>query len=84
MIKKEKRYLEEPSQVLTFHHDRTKELWCGRYPERLRGRTYRFPTAEIQQCSIRQIRNFTKFVSYKDIKRLMSDLKRVCEQISVN
>lgn len=36
-----------------------------------------FPETEIQQCIIHQIRNTTKFVSYKDIKPLMSDLKRV-------
>jgi len=36
-----------------------------------------FPQTEIQQCIIHQIRNTTKFVSYKDIKALMADLKRV-------
>jgi transposase-like protein len=36
-----------------------------------------FPKTEIQQCIIHQIRNSTKFVSYKDIKALMADLKRV-------
>lgn len=36
-----------------------------------------FPKTEIQQCIIHQIRNTTKFVSYKDIKILMADLKRV-------
>ncbi len=36
-----------------------------------------FPETEIQQCIIHQIRNTTKFVSYKDIKPLMSDLNRV-------
>lgn len=36
-----------------------------------------YPKAEIQQCIIHQIRNTTKFVSYKDIKELMKDLKQV-------
>ena len=36
-----------------------------------------FPDTEIQQCIIHQIRNTTKFVSYKGIKPLMADLKRV-------
>jgi len=36
-----------------------------------------YPQTEIQQCIIHQIRNSTKFVSYKDIKKLMADLKRV-------
>lgn len=36
-----------------------------------------FPKTEVQQCVIHQIRNSTKFVSYKDIKTLMADLKTV-------
>ena len=36
-----------------------------------------FPKTEIQQCVIHQIRNSTKFVSYKDIKALIADLKKV-------
>lgn len=36
-----------------------------------------YPKTEIQQCIIHQIRNSTKYVSYKDIKALMTDLKRV-------
>jgi transposase-like protein len=36
-----------------------------------------YPKTELQQCIIHQIRNTTKFVSYKDLKVLMADLKRV-------
>ncbi len=36
-----------------------------------------YPQTEIQQCIIHQIRNTAKFVSYKDIKALMADLKKV-------
>jgi transposase-like protein len=36
-----------------------------------------FPQTQIQQCIIHQIRNTTRFVSYKDIKALMADLKKV-------
>lgn len=36
-----------------------------------------YPQTEIQQCIIHQIRNTTRFVSYKDIKALMADLKKV-------
>ena len=36
-----------------------------------------YPKTELQQCIIHQIRNTTKFVSYKDIKPLMTDLKKV-------
>ena len=36
-----------------------------------------YPHAEIQQCIIHQIRNSTKYVSYKDLKKLMLDLKKV-------
>ena len=31
-----------------------------------------YPQTEVQQCIIHQIRNSTKFVSYKDIKILVS------------
>lgn len=47
-----------------------------------------YPQAEIQHCIIHQIRNTTKFVSYKDIKELMGDLKRVytavTEEVALN
>jgi len=36
-----------------------------------------YPRTEIQQCVIHQIRNSTRFVSYKDVKELMRDLKGV-------
>ena len=36
-----------------------------------------FPRTEVQQCIIHQIRNTTRYVSYKDIKALMVDLKKV-------
>ena len=36
-----------------------------------------YPKAEVQQCIIHQIRNSTKFVSYKDLRQLMTDLKLV-------
>ncbi len=36
-----------------------------------------FPETEIQQCIIHQIRNTTRFVSYKELKPLMADLERV-------
>lgn len=35
------------------------------------------PKAELQNCVIHQIRNSTKYVSYKEIKALMSGLKAV-------
>ena len=34
-----------------------------------------FPKTEIQNCIIHQIRNSSKYVSYKDLKALMADLK---------
>lgn len=38
-----------------------------------------YPKAEIQRCIVHQIRYTTKFVSYKDIKAFMNDLKDVCQ-----
>ena len=36
-----------------------------------------YPKTEIQNCIIHQLRNSSKYVSYKDIKALMADLKAV-------
>lgn len=36
-----------------------------------------FPKADIQNCIIHQLRNSSKYVSYKDLKTLMADLKKV-------
>ena len=41
-----------------------------------------FPNAQIQRCIIHQIRSSTRFVSYKHIKELMADLKKVYQAIS--
>ena len=36
-----------------------------------------FPHSQVQRCIVHQIRSSTRFVSYKDIKPLMADLKKV-------
>jgi len=36
-----------------------------------------FPKTEIQNCIIHQLRNSSKYVSYKDLKALMADLKAI-------
>ena len=36
-----------------------------------------YPQTEIQNCIIHQLRNSSKYVSYKDIKALMADLKAI-------
>lgn len=36
-----------------------------------------FPQTDIRNCIIHQLRNSSKYVSYKDLKELMKDLKRV-------
>ena len=36
-----------------------------------------YPHSQVQRCIVHQIRSSTRFVSYKDIKPLMADLKRV-------
>ena len=36
-----------------------------------------FLQTETQNCIIRQLRNSSKYVSYKDLKALMADLKAV-------
>lgn len=41
-----------------------------------------FPKSQIQRCIIHQIRSSTRYVSYKDIKPLMADLKKVYQAIN--
>ena len=41
-----------------------------------------FPESQIQRCIIHQIRSSTRYVSYKDIKALMADLKKVYQAIN--
>ena len=41
-----------------------------------------FPRSQIQRCIIHQIRSSTRYVSYKDIKPLMADLKKVYQAIN--
>jgi len=36
-----------------------------------------FPKTDIQNCIIHQLRNSSRYVSYKDLRELMADLKRV-------
>ena len=36
-----------------------------------------YPHSQVQRCIVHQISSSTRFVSYKDIKPLMADLKRV-------
>lgn len=44
--------------------------------------TSRFPNTQIQKCVVHQIRNSTKFVSYKDLKKFTADLKPVYHAVS--
>ena len=41
-----------------------------------------FPKSQIQRCIIHQIRSSTRYVTYKDIKAVMADLKRVYQAIN--
>ncbi len=36
-----------------------------------------YPKAQLQRCIVHQIRSSTKFVSYKDIKKVVADLKKI-------
>ena len=41
-----------------------------------------FPNSQIQRCIIHQIRSSTRYVSYKDIKAVMADLKKIYQAIN--
>ncbi len=36
-----------------------------------------FPQSRLQRCIVHQVRSSTKYVSYKDIKRVVADLKKI-------
>ena len=36
-----------------------------------------FPKSRLQRCIVHQVRSSTKFVSYKDIKQVVADLKKI-------
>jgi transposase-like protein len=36
-----------------------------------------FPQTQVQKCLVHQVRNSLRFVSYKDVKKLVADLKRI-------
>jgi len=52
--------------------------WLKWFPEAIRTV---YPKVEIQLCIIHQIRNSTKYISWKDIKEFMKDLKTVYKAI---
>jgi putative transposase len=41
-----------------------------------------YPQTEIQKCIIHQIRNSTRFVSYKDLKKVTADLKPIYKAVN--
>ncbi len=41
-----------------------------------------FPETQVQKCIVHQIRNSTKYVSYKDLKRFTADLKPIYKAVS--
>ena len=41
-----------------------------------------YPKAQIQRCIIHQIRYSTRYVGFKDIKKLMADLKLVYQAVT--
>jgi len=42
-----------------------------------------FPQTDIQLCVIHQIRNSMKYISYKDVKAVMKDLKQVYQALTL-
>ena len=42
-----------------------------------------FPKSRLQRCIVHQIRSSTKYVSYKDIKQVVADLKKVYTAVTL-
>ena len=43
-----------------------------------------FPHSRLQRCIVHQIRSSTKYVSYKDIKQVVADLKKVYAAVTLD
>ena len=43
-----------------------------------------YPKSRLQRCIVHQIRSSTTSVSYKDIKKVIADLKRVCTAVTLD
>ena len=42
-----------------------------------------YPKSRLQRCIVHQIRSSTKYVSYKDIKKLVADLKKIYTAVTL-
>ena len=43
-----------------------------------------FPSSRLQRCIVHQIRASTRFVSYKDIKQVVADLKKIDKAVTLD
>ena len=43
-----------------------------------------FPNSRLQRCIVHQIRTSTRFVSYKDIKQVVADLKKIYTAVTLD
>ena len=43
-----------------------------------------FPNSRLQRCVVHQIRASTRFVSYKDIKQVVADLKKIYKAVTLD
>lgn len=43
-----------------------------------------FPNSRLQRCIVHQIRASTRFVSYKDIKQVVADLKKIYKAVTLD
>ena len=43
-----------------------------------------FPNSRLQRCIVHQVRSSTRYVSYKDIKQLIADLKKIYTAVTLD
>ena len=42
-----------------------------------------FPKSRLQRCIVHQVRSSTRYVSYKDIKKVVADLKKIYSAVTL-
>ena len=84
-VKEDHRYVTKAAYVvLGITMDGRKDIlgvWIGDMMQAIQAV---YPKSRLQRCIVHQIRSSTKYVSYKDIKKVVADLKKVYTAVTLD